>query len=151
MKILLSLQLPDEVAHIPMLRRVTREALFSSSVPPRDVDDLELLIGELASNAARHARAPYYRLDLELYDGLAVVTVTDTGHGFQREKVAEPGTERLDDGAGLDGFDGERFGGWGLPMVESLADSVEYLPANPHGTVVRAHRRFTPSRQSSAQ
>ncbi|MES2464798.1 MAG: ATP-binding protein [Armatimonadota bacterium] len=130
------------MAHIPMLRRISREALGSSSASARDVDDLELLIGELAANAVRHARAPYYRLDLEIYDGLAVVTVTDTGSGFQRDKVPEPGTERLDDGVGLDGFDGGRIGGWGLPMVESLADSVEYLPANPHGTVVRASRRF---------
>lgn len=146
MKILLSLQLPDEVAHIPMLRRVTRETLSSCNASPRDVDDLELLIGELASNAARHARSPHYRVDLELYDDLAVVTVTDAGSGFKREEVEEVGTERLDDGVGMDSFDGERFGGWGLPMVESLADSVEYLPANPHGTVVRASRRFTSSR-----
>jgi anti-sigma regulatory factor (Ser/Thr protein kinase) len=141
-KILLSLQLPDDVAHIPMLRRISREALSSCSASHRDVDDLELLIGELAANAARHAHAPYYRMDLELYDGLAVVTVTDTGSGFERDRVPQPGTVRVDEDSGINGFDEARIGGWGLPMVETLADSVEYLPANPHGTVVRASRRF---------
>ncbi len=82
MKILLTLQLPDDVAHIPMLRRV---------------------------------------------------------------RVPDPGTERRNDGLGFDTFGGERFGGWGLPMVETLADTVEYLPANPHGTVVRASRRIAVS------
>jgi anti-sigma regulatory factor (Ser/Thr protein kinase) len=80
---------------------------------------------------------------MELDESLAVVTVTDTGSGFKREEVEEVGTARLDDGVGINGFDGGRFGGFGLPMVESLADSVEYFPANPHGTVVRATRRFT--------
>ncbi len=142
MKILLSLQLPDDVAHIPMLRRISREALSSCSASGPDVDDLELLIGELAANAARHAHAPYYRMDLELYDGLAVVTVTDTGSGFRRDAVPQPGTERVDDSLSSDGLEVARIGGWGLPMVETLADCVEYLPANPHGTVVRASKRF---------
>jgi anti-sigma regulatory factor (Ser/Thr protein kinase) len=146
-KILLSLQLPDDVAHIPMLRRVSREALTSCKASPSDVDEMELLIGELAANAARHAHAPFYRMDLELYDGLAVVTVTDTGSGFQRDRVPDPGTVRLDNGVGPDGFEGPRIGGWGLPMVETLADSVEYLPGNPQGTVVRASRRLTPGRE----
>lgn len=95
MRLLLPLNLPDDVAHVPMLRRVSREALSSCKVSPRDVDDLELLIGELATNAVRHARAPNFRVDLELYEGFAVVTVTDAGRGFRREKVPQPGTERL--------------------------------------------------------
>lgn len=142
MKLLLSLHLPDDVAHISMLRRISREALTSCKVAARDVDDLELLVGELATNAVIHARAPRYRVDLELYDGLAVVTVSDTGKGFERSAARPPGTRRESDGMDWDGFDGERIGGWGLPLVETLADEVEYLSANPHGTVVRARRQF---------
>jgi anti-sigma regulatory factor (Ser/Thr protein kinase) len=123
-----------------MLRRVSREALSSCKVAPTDVDDLELLVGELATNATRHARAPHYRVDLELYEGLAVITVTDTGKGFARESLPLPGTKRLNDVLPMDGAEMARYGGWGLPLVETLADSVEYLPANPRGTVVRARK-----------
>ncbi len=144
MQLHLSLHLSDDVSHIPMLRRVSREALCSCRVATRDVDDLELLVGELATNAVRHARSPSFRVDLELYDGLVVVTVTDAGRGFQRGEVPQPGTERLDDGLGWRDAgepDGMRFGGFGLPLVETLAEEVEYLSAYPHGTVVRAKLR----------
>lgn len=143
--LLLSLQLRHDAALVPMLRRVSREALASCRVAPGDVDDLELLVAELATNVVRHARAPHFRVDLELFDGLAVVTVTDTGKGFERQRVPPPGTERVEGvlwgGTGANG-DGTRIGGFGLPLVETLADDVEYLPANPHGTVVRAKRRY---------
>jgi anti-sigma regulatory factor (Ser/Thr protein kinase) len=132
-----------------MLRRMSRDALCTSGVDPRDVDDLEVLIAELATNAIRHARAPSFRVDLELYEGLAIITVTDVGKGFERDRVPMPGSERWDTNlfggeqeAGDNGLAVQpRIGGFGLPMVETLADHVEYLPAYPRGTVVRARRR----------
>jgi anti-sigma regulatory factor (Ser/Thr protein kinase) len=129
---------------------MSRDALCTSGVDPRDVDNLEVLVAELATNAIRHTRAPSFRVDLQLYEGLAVITVTDAGKGFERDKVPVPGSERWD----TKWFEGEqeaggnklavqqpRIGGFGLPMVETLADQVEYLPAYPRGTVVRARRR----------
>ena len=58
MDLRLSLNLPEDFSHLPMVRRVAREALASFGVAAQDVDDLEALVGELAANAVRHARAP---------------------------------------------------------------------------------------------
>jgi anti-sigma regulatory factor (Ser/Thr protein kinase) len=143
----LSLNLPEDFSHLPMVRRVTREALGSFGVSERDVDDLESLVGELAANAVRHARSgDSYRIEVALLDHLATVTVSDHGAGFSRDGTAQPGTERRGDpnAGGGDGGNGsgDRFGGWGLPLVEALADRVEYLPNAPRGTTVRAEKRL---------
>jgi hypothetical protein len=63
--LLLSVQLRDDAAHVPMLRRMSRDALCTSGVERRDVEDLEVLVAELATNAIRHARAPSFLVDLE--------------------------------------------------------------------------------------
>jgi anti-sigma regulatory factor (Ser/Thr protein kinase) len=36
----------------------------------------------------------------------------------------------------------QRIGGFGLPLVHSIADKVDIQPNVPHGTVVRAVKRF---------
>jgi anti-sigma regulatory factor (Ser/Thr protein kinase) len=139
MQVLLRLDLPEDMAHLALLRRATREALAGSPVPPKDAEDIEVILGELATNAVVHARAGGdYRVEIVLEaDGLAVVTVADQGVGFSREAVPPPGTPRAD----ADGVK-ERLGGWGLPMVEMLADSVEIVSNVPHGTRVRVEKRF---------
>ena len=65
------------------------------------------------------------------------MTVVDDGVGFVRGQTLPPGTPRLD-AAGE-----ERIGGWGLPLIEMLADKVEFLPNEPHGTIVRAEKLLT--------
>jgi len=132
-----SLRLPEDLAHLGMVRRVSREMLSSFGVGPQDLDDIEFLVGELATNAARHAHSNFYYVEIELLDDTAVVTVSDRGVGFQRGLVPPVGTFRPDASA-----NGGRFGGWGLPLVEMLADNVEFLPSLPHGTTVRAEKRL---------
>jgi len=141
MDLRLSLNLPEDFSHLPMVRRVAREALASFGVAAQDVDDLEALVGELAANAVRHARAhESYQIEVTLCDHQATVTVTDQGVGFSREAVGEAGTERAGDRRGGDRGVEERFGGWGLPLVEALADRVEYQTNAPRGTTVRAEK-----------
>jgi len=139
MQLLLRLDLPEDMAHLALLRRAAREALARSPVPPKDAEDIEVILGELATNAVVHARAGSdYRVEIVLEaDDLAVVTVADQGVGFSREAVPPPGTPRPD----ADGVK-ERLGGWGLPMVEMLADSVEIVANAPRGTRVRVEKRF---------
>lgn len=132
MKFLLSVELPEDIAHLPRLRRIVREALTLCQVCVEDVDAIELLLGELATNAACHADAGQYRVSLEIVDLKAIVTVTDGGIGFQRNDVLPPVSLRT-------GFDGvERIGGMGLPLVEMLADEVVFTAMKPQGTSVQA-------------
>ncbi len=140
----LSLDLPEDVAHLATVRHVAGDLLRSFAVSAQDIDDIKTLVGELATNAVRHAQSHGgYRLVLELTDDSAVLTVSDTGVGFARACVAAPGTLRPD--ANGD----ERVGGWGLPLVELLADHVEYVPQEPRGTTVRAQKRLRPVAQAN--
>jgi len=132
----LSLQLPEDYIHLPMVRRVTREVLASFGVGKGDIDDIELLVGELATNAVRHARSDGYSLEIGLDGDRALVTVIDNGEGFDRSRIPAPGTARPDGDA--DGDSEGRIGGWGIPLVEMIADEVEISPNEPHGTRVRA-------------
>jgi anti-sigma regulatory factor (Ser/Thr protein kinase) len=119
-----------------MVRRVTREVLASYHASGEDIDDVETLVGELVTNAVRHSRASHYRVQLDLSGDRATVTVIDDGVGFSREETLPPGTTRTDPSGE------ERIGGWGLPLIEMLADSVAFLPNEPHGTIVRASRQL---------
>ena len=125
------------MSHLQTVRHVAADLLRSFAVSAQDIDDIETLVGEIDTNAVRHALSrDGYRLVLELTDDTATITVSDTGVGFARKCVAAPGTLRPDPNGD------ERVGGWGLPLVELLADHVEYLPQEPKGTTIRALKRL---------
>jgi len=137
----LSLDLPEDFALLPMVRHVVRQVLISFHVSQQDTDDVELLVGELTANAARHAHSGLdYRIEVEIRDDLAVIVVSDRGQGFSWVDIAPPGTIRADK---RDSDISERFGGWGIPIIEGLADRVEYCSNKPHGTTARVEKRLT--------
>jgi hypothetical protein len=63
-----------------------------------------------------------------------VITVEDTGPGFSFKSVPAVGSVRSDT------HGGERIGGFGLQLVEALADRVEFHRTDPHGTTVKAEK-----------
>jgi two-component sensor histidine kinase len=89
------------------LRQAVRslEAFFG----PGQAEEVELLVTELATNGVKHAsceEAPRIRLDAQVEDERLHVSVQDLGDGFTpspRSQGSEPG-------------------GWGLMLVESIAD-----------------------------
>ena len=136
----LALDLPEGKAYVIGLRKTACCLLDSVGVCQEDIEDIELMIGELATNAIIHAsEGGGYRVELEYYADHVLIVVTDRGHGFSPAALAIPATPRFyasdEDGE-------ERYGGWGLPLVRSLADHVEIVPALPQGTTVRAERRL---------
>jgi anti-sigma regulatory factor (Ser/Thr protein kinase) len=135
----LAFDLPEAVQYIAHLRRTALCFLEGMGVSRDDSSDVELLLGELATNAARHARGGGYHVDLDFYESKAVITVTDNGVGFIKEHLPPPGVRPPDT---FDPDAAERYGGFGLPLVHSIADKVEIQPNVPHGTVVRAEKRF---------
>jgi anti-sigma regulatory factor (Ser/Thr protein kinase) len=85
--------------------------------------DLALLVTELVTNAVRHGGAAADRplhLELARMNGRLRVEVVDPGRGF--DSPARP-------------VDGRRNGGWGLFLVERIADRWGVCPA-PSGTCV---------------
>lgn len=135
----LAFDLPEAVQYIVHMRRTALCFLESMGVSRDDANDVELLLGELATNAVRHAQGGGYHVDLEFYEDKAVIVVTDNGIGFVKEALMPPGEKPFDPWHS----EGDaRIGGFGLPLVHSIADKVEIKPNVPQGTVVRAEKRF---------
>ena len=138
MSIKITLEVPEDERLVPMIRQVSRTLLEHRNAAPTDIEDIEVVLGELCSNVLRHARSQVggYQVTLEHDGEHVVVTVTDHGAGLKRETVRPVGEAREEE----DGS--ERFGGFGLQIVESLTDRVEYGLSDPQGTTVRAEKRL---------
>jgi anti-sigma regulatory factor (Ser/Thr protein kinase) len=92
-------------------------------LPAARMRDVRLLVSELVTNAVRHAGivagAPI-RMLIDTGDGCLRVEIADGGSGF------EPGPPEPDPA---------RASGWGLYLVEQLADRWGVEPADP-GTLI---------------
>ena len=91
---------------------VARHAIdgLDGRLPGDQLGDVRLLVSELVTNALRHAELEEHhaiRLAVTVSDAAVRVEVSDPGAGF------EPGAAPTDP---------ERTAGWGLFLVETLAD-----------------------------
>jgi anti-sigma regulatory factor (Ser/Thr protein kinase) len=83
--------------------------------------ELRLLVTELLTNSVRHAGTDdWISLDVEIYANAVRVVVTDSGSGFEPEPTPQPHLDRP--------------GGWGLCLVDRLAD--RWGVHRDHGTAV---------------
>lgn len=132
----LSLDLPEDMTYIRTTRLLSRCLLQDIRVSKDTIDDVELIVTELCSNVVRHAQSAetHFLVTLEYYKPQIVITVTDTGRGFTQEDVLPVGVARPD------GEGGERFGGYGMSLLEGLSDKVDFSTTDPHGTTVRVEK-----------
>ncbi len=91
---------------VARVRREVRHEL-GAALPEDTLGQVVLLVSELATNAVRHAGSPWFAVELERRRGVLHVEVRDGGRGLD----GVPG-ER----------DPERAGGWGLFLVEQVAE-----------------------------
>lgn len=99
---------------------------------------METLVGELCSNVARHAQSEegYFRITLEHHGDHITLIVEDHGPGLDTQRILPVGSTRPD--ANGD----ERYGGFGLPIIQKLADEVRFERRTPHGTRVYVQKRL---------
>ncbi len=135
----LSMDLPEDQNYMRLTRLLGRTLLEHLQADEQDMVDLELMLGELCSNVIRHAHTcdGRFLVALEYYADRVVVTVEDQGPGFSFKAVPEVGSLRADNQAG-----GQRIGGFGLQLIEALADQIDFHRTDPHGTTVRAEKRL---------
>ena len=100
----MTLELPRD-EHAPALARGALCA-FSRALPEERLDVARLLTSELVTNAVKYGEGPV-RLEVNAVPGRLRAEVVDQGEGF----APEPGRP-----------EGREIGGWGLPLVETLAD-----------------------------
>lgn len=121
---------------LPAMRCFLRDAwkrgqqAHGDSVDRTDaMHEMELALQEAASNVMIHAygRQPGgpIRLTIENDGGQVIVSIHHRGRGFDRAGVAQPK------------FDGSRFGGFGVYLIEQLCDRCEYLSDDAGGHHVR--------------
>jgi anti-sigma regulatory factor (Ser/Thr protein kinase) len=84
---------------------------LEGSLDNAQLSELQLLVTELLTNSIRHGvdDRGWIMLDVELYSNAVRVVVTDSGPGFEPEQPRP--TPHVD-----------RPGGWGLCLVDRLAD-----------------------------
>lgn len=144
----LSIDLPEEEAYVAMTRRISKCVLESIQVGQDTAQDMEIIVGELCNNVVLHANGGRFRMDLEYFADRVAVTVTDQGDGFTPQQISPPGTARTN----RDGT--ERYGGFGLLMVQKMADYLTFEPAEPKGMAIRAEKKLfydTPAAERGAQ
>jgi anti-sigma regulatory factor (Ser/Thr protein kinase) len=83
------------------------DGIPSAGFPPGRQSDVRLLVSELVTNAVRHAGGDVVRLIVALTDGMLRIEVHDPGRGFEHRPPPD---------------DPMRASGWGLVLVEELAD-----------------------------
>jgi anti-sigma regulatory factor (Ser/Thr protein kinase) len=78
-----------------------------ADIDPPLMETLRLLVTELVSNSVRHAHSETVILKVLVGRGAVLTEVTDEGPGFDPSDAGSPGSEES---------------GWGLFLVERLAD-----------------------------
>jgi diguanylate cyclase (GGDEF)-like protein/putative nucleotidyltransferase with HDIG domain len=144
----LALDLPDDGVYVPLTRHFGRVLLEYLKVVRDDIGAVDMIVTELVSNVIRHAHSSSgrFQIVLEYYAQRVDITVIDAGQGFMFRELPEVGTVRPD----IDG--GMRLGGFGLPLLDSLSDCLEFYRTDPHGTTVCAekHLRYETQTDSDA-
>ncbi len=142
----LSLDLPEDTSYIRTTRLLSRCLLEDIKVSRDSIEDVELIVTELCSNVIRHAQSKetHFLVTLEYYKPQIVITVKDTGRGFSQEDILPVGAVRSD------GDGGERFGGYGISLLEGLSDKVDFTETDPHGTTVRVEKNLHYETQEDA-
>ena len=124
------LELPEDPTSPSLARLIGRNLLQHRAATPQDIDDIEILVGELCTNVTRHAVSSegFFRITLEHDGDRVTLIVEDHGLGLDMQHVPPVGALRSD------GIEGERHGGFGLPLIHYLADAVRFETRTPRGT-----------------
>lgn len=138
MTLRLSLQIPLDAGYIRTTRLLSRCLLQDMNVSSPIIDDVETIVAELCANVIFHAqsKATYFLVTLEYRKPQVIITVADEGEGFAQADVLPAGTSRPD------GTGGERYGGYGLSLIEGLSDKLDFTATDPHGTTVRVEKNL---------
>ncbi|MDP9068972.1 MAG: ATP-binding protein [Actinomycetota bacterium] len=132
MNIVFSLNLPRDETSVPVVRRISREALHTLGVGIPCVDQIEVALSEACTNVLKHVDGTEeaYEVKVEVNEKLCEIRVIDTGGGFEHELEghthAEPSAE----------------GGRGIFLMRAMVDKIEFTSAPETGTVVRLTKKL---------
>jgi serine/threonine-protein kinase RsbW len=134
-----ALDLPNDAASVTLCRRAVRSVMEQLEIPVERRYEIELALGEAATNVVRHAyphQANQYHVEVELDAQRVRLTVLDHGCGFARGAVPDPGEEQM--------------GGRGVLLIERLADVAWFECIKGQGTKLVAEFSVQPREDRTA-
>jgi serine/threonine-protein kinase RsbW len=131
-KVTIALRLPRDAASVSITRQILGAELDVLGVERQISEDIQLMLSEACSNVIRHAdEGEEYTVSVELDGDRCLITVVDTGTGFDPDSVTvgSPMAE----------------GGRGLQIMRALADGVRFMNRPRKGAIVCLEKalRFT--------
>lgn len=126
MIIRMTLDLPAEATFVSLVRNLAETLLTDMGVVREEIEDIELIVGEVCANAVRHAYdnpEDRYQVDLDFCKDQFVISVRDHGKGADPSRFHADPTEL-------------REGGRGVMLVQALSDRFDFHVEN--GTTIRS-------------
>lgn len=126
-----SIEFPADSRYVATARNFAADAARDAGwLGSEQFDDLRLIVSETVTNALRAHLAQrietLIRVESRVYDDRLEITVVDAATGFDPPEPVP----------GLPEPDMAREGGFGIPLMDALADEVHFT-ATSAGTVVR--------------
>ena len=130
MQLMLSICLPRDRASITVTRHIVQNALSEIGVTDDCAHDIAIAQSEACTNVIDHSGpGDEYELKVEVTETRCVLSVIDTGRGFDTVNVADdsdPGSER----------------GRGIQLMRALVDKVHFESRPTSGTSVYLEKQL---------
>jgi serine/threonine-protein kinase RsbW len=121
----LALELPRDSSTVPLVRHLTKHALWEIGVTRSCVADVELAVTEACANVVEHASGDdSYSVEVSVNAEQCEIRVVDTGRGFDYQS--------LDSG----NADSEADRGRGIALMKVLVDAIDFRSEPERGTIV---------------
>ena len=136
MEINLVLQLPRDVASVPVSRQVLDSCLETLGVTPDTRADIALALSEACANVVQHAgRGEEYQVQVGVGNGQCVIEVVNTGGGADGEwadgvtLTSEPVSPTAEHGRGL-------------KIINAVMDNLQLTGNGRQGTTVHFEKKL---------
>jgi len=127
-QLVLLVALPRDNLSIPVSRHIVVDALRELGVVEDCINDIAVAQSEACTNVVDHSGpGDEYEVKVEICDDRCVISVVDTGRGFDSSHASGP----IDLGA-------ER--GRGIQLMQALVDEVHFVSDAESGTAVRLEK-----------
>ena len=124
----LVVSLPRDSVSIPVSRHIVVDALRELGVAEDCIHDIAVAQSEACTNVVDHSGpGDEYEVKVEIHDHRCVISVVDTGQGFdsaQARRATDLGSER----------------GRGIHLMRALVDEVHFVSDAESGTAVRLEK-----------
>ncbi|HUQ62530.1 MAG TPA: ATP-binding protein [Acidimicrobiales bacterium] len=124
MRLTLSICLPRDSVSIPVSRHIIRDTLKQIGVTEECLADIAVAQSEACTNVVEHSGpGEEYEISVQIVDDYCIITVTDSGQGFD---TSQPSAEPVVLGEG----------GRGIDLMKALVDNVHFVTQPGSGTSV---------------